>query len=110
MFWSDVAHHEILAARLNGSQLVKLVNTGITTPGMQVTLHNLILLKPNFIINCLSSRHMHTSRIRAEIRPYIWKSRQCQTKYDGASQAPAASHYYIPISQTVCMTVLLRSW
>jgi len=35
MFWSDVAHHEILAARLNGSQLVKLVNTGITTPGVQ---------------------------------------------------------------------------
>ena len=73
MFWSDVAHREILAARLNGSQLVKLVNTGITTPGMQVTLHNLILLKPNVIIK-LSFIKARAHRIRAEIRPYMEES------------------------------------
>ena len=38
MFWTDVYHHEILAARLNGSQLVKLVTSGITTPGTQLAL------------------------------------------------------------------------
>jgi len=40
MFWTDVAHHEILAARLDGSQFVKMVTTSITTPGMQLALLN----------------------------------------------------------------------
>jgi len=38
MFWTDVAHHEILAARLDGSQFVRMVISGITTPGMQLAL------------------------------------------------------------------------
>jgi len=40
MFWTDVAHHEILAARLDGSQFVRMVISGITTPGMQLALLN----------------------------------------------------------------------
>jgi len=40
MFWTDVTHHEILAAWLDGSQFVRMVISGITTPGMQLALLN----------------------------------------------------------------------
>lgn len=33
MFWSDVVAQYIARARVDGTQLTILVNTGITTPG-----------------------------------------------------------------------------
>lgn len=117
MFWSDVAHREILAARLNGSQLVKLVNTGITTPGICKWLYIIWFFSNPTLSFKLSFIKAQAHRIRAEIRPYIWKSHQCHTKYDGASLAPAVwsffslLHSHIPDCLYDCFaTIPVISW